>query len=384
MRTLPKLLIPILCLDLILFIFILPPSMWMLFNAQTWIGLGLGICGLLLFSLPYLLFGWYLQRDKRKIWGGGSAIITMLVSGFLVVVMLAAPSGSSGPQSPVQHRFFREEYFHRFSLSNTIPEIEQMNLGFLLMPYLDPILTAEQAERVSVFTLDLYREMESNRDFHELGSVMDLAYADLFGLPANAGHYYLYVPQNKAEGPLPAIVFLHGSGGNFKPYIWVWSKLAEAKGFVIIAPSYGFGSWDQDGVDVVLEAIEDAKQVVNIDEDQLYLAGLSNGGLGVSQLADEVPEMFRGLIFLSPVMANHIVDSPAFQGKWQNRPVLVISGAVDRRIPIGYIEQRVSTMEAGEIDVSTVIYPDEDHFLLFSQPQNIMDDVANWLEEFDK
>ncbi len=381
MRTLLKLIFFTLYFGYILFI--IPPSLWLLFNAQTWIGRGFGICGLLPLPLPLLLIRWYRQRAKRKIWGGSFALITMTLVGFFVAVLLAAPSGNPGTESPVQHRFFSESKFHRFSPTNVIPEIEQMNLGFLLMPYLDPILTVEQANRVSVFTLDLYREMERNNDFHELGSMLGLPYADLFGLPVNSGHSYLYVPQNKPDSPLPAIVFLHGSGGNFKTYTWVWSKLAEAEGFVIIAPSYGFGNWDQDGVDAVLQAIEDANQVVNIDEDRLYLAGLSNGGLGVSQLADEVPEMFQGLIFLSPVMATHIVDSPAFQEKWQNRPVLVISGAVDRRIPIGYIEQRVSTMEMGEIDVSTVIYPNEDHFLLFSQPQSVMEDMANWLVKIE-
>ena len=381
MRTLPKL------IGLILYLgyatLLIPPSLWLLFNAQTWIGRGFAICGLLLLPLPFVLLRWHQQHEKRKMWGGGFALITIALIGFFVAVVVAAPSGSARAQSPVQHRFFRNSQFHRYSLTNIIPEIEQMNLGFLLMPFLDPILTVEQADHVSVFTLDLYRKMENDSDFHELGSVMGLAYTDLLGFSTGTGHYYLYVPQNKPEGPLPAIVFLHGSGGNFKTYIWVWSKLAEAEGFVIIAPSYGFGSWDGDGVDVVLEAIEDARQVVNLDEDRLYLAGLSNGGLGVSQLADAQPEMFRGLIFLSPVMANHIVDAPAFQEKWQKRPVLVISGAVDRRIPIGYIEQRVSTMEVGEIDVSTVIYPNEDHFLVFSQPQSIMENVANWLTEVE-
>ena len=248
------------------------------------------------------------------------------------------------------------------------------------MPLVDPFLTREQANHVSVFTMDLYREMEQEQPFHELGSVMGLAYAELLGQPFGAGHYYLYAPQQENSAPLPAIIFLHGRAGNFKTYTWLWAKLAKAESFVIIAPSYGFGNWDEAGATSVLQAIEDAKQIVNIDEAQIYLAGLSNGGLGVSQLAQTSPEMFQGLIFLSPVMDTNIVDSLSFQTQWANRPILIITGEDDKRIPVSYVEQRTSLMEQGDIDVTKIIYPNEDHFLVFSQPENIMNDVSSWLK----
>jgi hypothetical protein len=38
-------------------------------------------------------------------------------------------------------------------------------------------------------------------------------------------------------------------------------------------------------------------------------------------------------------------------------------------------------MQNGGIIVTTSFYPNDDHFLTFSQPQNIMDDVAGWLNE---
>jgi hypothetical protein len=136
----------------------------------------------------------------------------------------------------------------------------------LIMPYLDPILTRDQARRVSVFTLDLYRDMERDPDFHRLGSAMGWAYAELLGQPFDVGHYYLYVPRNRGSGPSPAIVFLHGSAGNFKAYTWLWSRLAEEQGMVVIAPSYGFGNWDRAGVVAVLRALDDAATLVDIDQ----------------------------------------------------------------------------------------------------------------------
>lgn len=355
-------------------------SLWLLVNAITWVGKGLAVAGLLLLPLPILVSRWHRHKKMQKIWGQAAALPGLLIVSFFVAILLAAPSGSPGPDSPVQHRFFRENQFNRYAITNIIPESEQINLGFLLMPYLDPILTRAQADRVSIFTMDLYREMERNPDFRELGSVMGLAYAELLRRPVVGGHYYLYVPQRESESPWPTIVFLHGSAGNFKAYTWVWSKLAEAGGFVIIAPSYGFGNWDAEGTEMVLQAIDDARQVVDIDTDHIYLAGLSNGGLGVSQLAAERPGMFRGLIFLSPVMRTDIVDSQTFQAQWAGRPVLVISGEADRRIPPQYVERRVVRMAAGGIDMTYISYPQEDHFLVFSQPDRIMQDISDWIE----
>lgn len=358
-----------------------PLSFWMLFNAQTWVGRGLAVAGFLSLLLPLLIARHYQRRDRQKIWGQAAFFLALILAGFLIVVVSAAPSGNPGPDSPVQHRFFRETDFGRFALTNIIPESEQVNLGFLVMTYLDPYLTAEQAGRVSVYTMDLYREMEEDDNFHELGSVMGLSYAGLFGLSLDAGHYYLYVPESAGNEPLPALIFLHGSAGNFKTYTWVWSQLAEQEGFVIIAPSYGFGNWDESGTQLIIEAIADAEQVIDIDQERLYLAGLSNGGLGVSRTAAEYPEMFQGLIFLSPVFDTGIVDGTAFQEVWAERPVLVITGEADERIPFDYVRNRVAGMQNGGIIVTTAYYPNEDHFLTFSQPESLMEDVADWLNE---
>ncbi|MCB8979245.1 MAG: prolyl oligopeptidase family serine peptidase [Ardenticatenaceae bacterium] len=364
-----------------LFLLVGPLSAWLLIHAQTAIGTMLATLGLLSLLLPFF---WFIQQRSKTVFVRGLLGLTILAMGALsTAVLLQAPSGNPGENSPVQHRFVDGGQYGRFSLTNLVPESEQVNLGFTLMPYVDPLLTVEQSRRVSPITMGIYREMEQDPNFHKLGSAMNLAYDELWGRPFDIGHYYLYVPQNAGAAPLPAIVFLHGSAGNFKAYTWLWSKLAESDGYVIIAPSYGFGNWDEAGAASVLQFIEDAKQVANIDENRLYLAGLSNGGLGVSYLANLAPKQFRGLIFLSPVMATEIVDSAAFKAAWGNRPVLVISGEADNRIPLTYVEQRIAAMQQANIEVISIIYPNEDHFLVFSQPQSVMQNVSVWLKAQD-
>jgi pimeloyl-ACP methyl ester carboxylesterase len=364
---------------------IVPLSLWLLLTTQTWAGAGIAVIGLAAGVLPVTCLLWLKQRTGHRLWGWSSLALGCIGAGTLGLVLLSTPDGRPPPDSPVQHRYTGSTVFRRYTLANVVPEADQVRLGFLVMPHLDPILTPTQARRVSDFTLDLYREMERDRNFRQLGSEMGWAYTELMGLPFDMGHYYLYVPDNRGNTPLPAIVFLHGSAGNFKAYTWVWSKLAEEHGVAIIAPSFGFGNWQSpDGPASALRALEDAATVTEIDRSMVYLVGLSNGGLGVSRLAQASPRRFRGLVFVSPVMDTGIVDGAPFQTAWRGRPVLVVTGAQDRRVPIAYVERRVSAMKAGGVDVTEVVYSDEDHFLFFSRPESVLYNISNWISAVDE
>ena len=359
-------------------------SLWFLFCAVTWIGRSLAVAGCVLGTLPYVIWLELQRANPQDRPMKKSLALGSLFTAILVGVILNAPTGETAPGAAISQRWTHGNHFQRFALTNIIPEIEQINMGLKVMPYLDPYLTIEQAGRVSIFTLDLYREMDRDPDFWQIGSTMGWAYADFLSLPFDNGHYYLYVPHNRPDGALPAIVFLHGSLGNFKAYTWAWAKLAEEKGYVIISPSFGFGNWRQPGgTQAVLAALEDAKRRVNIDASRVYLAGLSNGGLGVSLLGQEHPQQFRGMIFLSPVMVTEIVDQSDFQNSWKERPILVITGEADERIPFTYVEERTRRMVAGGISVTSVTYPGEDHFLFFSQLTGILNDISLWLASMD-
>ncbi|MBN2391492.1 MAG: alpha/beta fold hydrolase [Anaerolineae bacterium] len=356
---------------------------WLFYAAIGW-GRWLACAGLALTCLLVTLYLRFAQHRTRPLWGWISGGLGLFIVAILVGMLFATPSGNTNPNSPVSQHFMTNTRFPRYAISNIVPEAEQINLGFVVIPYLDSIFTHEQASRVRGFTLDLYREMERDPDFHALGSSMGWAYADLFGRPYDAGHYYLYVPRNRPSGSMPVIIFLHGSMGNFKAYTWVWSSLAEELGYVIIAPSFGFGNWrEPGGVDAAVKALEDAQTIVELDENRLYLAGLSNGGLGVSLLAASMPQRFRGLMFISPVMAIEVIDQVAFQSAWADRPVLIVTGQADKRVPIAYVTERVRGLERGGVAVKYIVYPEEDHFLFFSQPTRVLEAISQWLRTED-
>jgi predicted esterase len=183
---------------------------------------------------------------------------------------------------------------------------------------------------------------------------------------------------------MPAMIFLHGSAGNFKAYIWLLSRIAEERGMVVIAPTFGFGNWrEPGGVEAIYRALDDACTFVEINPQRVYLAGLSNGGLGVSLAGGDQPERFAGLVFLSPVFATGVTDSPTFLHAWAGHPILIITGLADDRIPVSYVETRVNTFESAGVDVTYHEYPNEDHFLVFSRRDEVLNNILDWLNTND-
>lgn len=62
----------------------------------------------------------------------------------------------------------------------------------------------------------------------------------------------------------------------------------------------------------------------------------------------------------------------------RGKPVLVLRGEQDERIPRPYVEQSVSGLP-GNILVEKKFYPGEDHFLFLSKRTAVLEDVAKWM-----
>ena len=93
----------------------------------------------------------------------------------------------------------------------------------------------------------------------------------------------------------------------------------------------------------------------------------------------ENPDAYCGLIFISPVIDKDIISTDRFLNAWKGRRVLVLHGSEDRRIPPKYVEQAISLLARNGVDVESKLYPDEDHFLLFSRPDQITARIALWI-----
>ena len=108
--------------------------------------------------------------------------------------------------------------------------------------------------------------------------------------------YYVYVPSNYTPARTwPLMLALEGAAGSAfgaisgaKAARSYWSTIAEANGFIVIAPvpSGNYGGWTEpnpDGsgpsdYDVIAEAILDTESAYNIERTRLYAWGFSAGG----------------------------------------------------------------------------------------------------------
>ncbi|HSG05792.1 MAG TPA: hypothetical protein VLB09_05295 [Nitrospiria bacterium] len=289
---------------------------------------------------------------------------------------------STGGRIPAQNITRLLAPFSGATAANLVPEIDQLKLGSYLFPHLDPYIDQKQGKRIRNLFLDIYREMEKDAAFVEAGSALGMCYADLFAGRRPALHFYQYVPRHLGKKAYPVLVFLHGSLGNFKGYSWVLKDLADAEGYAILAPTYGSGNWHLDRDGAILTAVynhcvEDAA----LDHRTIYLAGLSNGGLGVSREMQRAAGRYAGFAFISPVMEAHLISTVSALDSMKGKTVLILHGEKDRRIPVAAIRTCEGILKNAGLPTTAHYEPNEDHFLFFAQRDAVLQNIAAWLRE---
>lgn len=338
------------------------------------------------------LIGWALLLFRRasgiltRVAGYGCLIAGVFL--FLATWMRAPrlriePSSSAGLAPGVHSRYDGTARFRSWTPSSLVPEIDQQLMGSRLFTWLDPLIDARSARRIRELNRRVYDEMSRDDGFRQLPCSLGICYTELFTGRTPTGHRYLYLPEAAArsrEHPLPVILFLHGSLGNFQGYLWVWKRFADANGFAIVAPSHGVGEWRDDrGLEEIRSALEFCQTEPGFDASRIYLAGISNGGAGITHAIPHLPGAFAGIIYLSPVIDPAKVAAPGFVDALHGAPLLVITGAIDNRVPTEYVTSGVETLRQAGGDVTFQVIPDEDHFLIYSQPDEVMKRVGEWV-----
>ncbi len=368
---------------IILFLMIMSPGIFLatvlFFSAETSASRFFALSILALFVATILL-AVVIRRFQKPVLIYALAMYSLGIIG-LLGCYLASPSGHSSQNSHLRSFFPTEQKYVRWSPANLVREIDQMKLGALLVPYLDPYIDKPKARRLKKLFLTVYWEMQEDSEFAEIGSVMHYAYAELGDLPFNVRHLYEYIPRQVSQEKLPVILFFFFFLGNFRGYLWVWKQFADAHQFAIVAPSFGFGNWQRQGGVAVIEAARQyCVEHPGLDEDRIILAGLSNGGLGVSRAAGVNPYGYHGLLYISCVLERIVLVSPEFVQGWKGRPVLILHGSQDARIPKDYIDRTVLDLYHNGLWPEVRFYDDEDHFLIFSKRVEIMGQIGRWVK----
>ena len=92
-----------------------------------------------------------------------------------------------------------------------------------------------------------------------------------------------------------------------------------------------------------------------VDEDRIYLTGLSMGGFGTWSLATAYPERFAAL---APICGR---GNPEKAHVLKDIPVWVFHGAKDETVPPENSQQMVNALKECGADVQYTIYPDAGH-----------------------
>jgi len=175
--------------------------------------------------------------------------------------------------------------------------------------------------------------------------------------------YLLYLPDGYANDTTkkwPLLIFLHGSGeaGTELDKVKVHGppKLIEAGKkfpFIIVSPQAPPNTGWQ--LEVLKSMLDNLKQKYRVDNDRIYLTGLSMGGFGTWNFSEKFPDE---LAAIAPICGGGDVDKV-----WQLRhmPVWCFHGAKDNVVPPASSQRMVDALRKYNPDVKFTLYPEANH-----------------------
>lgn len=108
--------------------------------------------------------------------------------------------------------------------------------------------------------------------------------------------FVVYVPTTyDLRTPLPALLLVHGAGGNGPAFLENWRAFAETNGIILVAPTLDLSAQAETKVPMVFPRIMDTVQKEwNVDPSRRYLFGYSGGGYFVYDAALLNSDYFAG------------------------------------------------------------------------------------------
>ena len=204
--------------------------------------------------------------------------------------------------------------------------------------------------------------------------------------------YRLYVPPAEARvRPLPAVVYLHGSGGagtdNLKQlsggnaagtHLWTSEDVKARHPAFVVAPQIPDGQrWDAAGPEpapyagLVLELLDGLAREFSIDRDRIYLLGQSLGGYGTWDLISKRPDAFAAAV---PLCGG---GDPKRVSAARGVAIWAFHGAKDQVVPVTKSREMVAALQAAGGSVKYTEYPETGHdvwTVAFAEPA-----LPDWL-----
>jgi dienelactone hydrolase len=293
-------------------------------------------------------------------WRPGHSFVFILAGGALAFTTIAIrsilpPSGTQmnlitlpGPSGPRL-------------LNRILNEQDVVLFGAQVAPYLGAISPSEETSLDSRFsqTFNEMKRAEVTQLSPFLTTYLNQQHPTAFDA--------LVAEPDSGTPPESGIIFLHGFGGNFNLQCWLMAQAGYFIDAVTVCPSTSpSGAWWKAEGQAILE--ETITYLHQRGVKRIYLAGLSNGGIGATRLADSFKKDLAGLILISGADPNATITE---------MPVLVLHGKYDERIPVSMMEQYAS---AAGMNATYHLF-EGDHFLLLKQADQAQKVMIDWLRQ---
>ena len=252
-----------------------------------------------------------------------------------------------------------------------LPEEEIMNLGVWgarfgvrCFPYVgESILKQFQEDdwnrKISHF-YHPYAKLNWSGSFMMSGTTSQVC--NMMGLPKTQSVYLVKPRTYNPHKKYPVVFFCHGGLGNWKLYQGLWKDLEDC-----IVLSVGTRDWSG------IYGFEDIKALFTrqlpflsrmgykVDESQLHIMGLSNGGSAVNMAYAKFANRFKSITFLSiGIHQTHSIDSK----------IIMVGGGKDgssRTLRSAYRK-----LKSNETQTALFWDPDETHFILVNQQSDVL------------
>ena len=174
------------------------------------------------------------------------------------------------------------------------------------------------------------------------------------------GQYLLFLPQDYYQDKRnwPLILFLHGGGERGDDLELVKRhgppKIVESKKdfpLIVVSPQCPlYERWTAEFLSALLDEVVSHYRV---DEDRIYVTGLSMGGAGTWTIAAAYPERFAAIVPICPARS-----LPNKAQEIKDLPIWAFHGTKDNRVPIERTIEMVEALKKCGSNVRFTVYPE--------------------------
>jgi predicted peptidase len=174
-------------------------------------------------------------------------------------------------------------------------------------------------------------------------------------------NYLLYLPDDyDKQDSWPLLLFLHGAGerGDDLELVKKHGPPKLINGgkefpFIVVSPQCRKDVWWEP---IELTAlIDDIVKTHNVDQDRIYVTGLSMGGFGTWRMAAYSPHRFAAI---APICGG---GEAYWARRFPHLPTWVFHGAKDKGVPLERSEEMVDAMKKSGGEPKLTIYPEAEH-----------------------